>query len=355
MYSLAIVERQAETMRARELVVHQIWMQGKPPPDIAVHIKTWRGRRHFSHRLWNERQIIALFRETFPPDEAEFRLKHYNMLERWAFKADVARSLILYVHGGLYVDADAECTRPMPKELLEHWRTHRECLVMFEASHTFLSVALGGAAALLNNHFIMCSAGHPFARRVLDLLTLQPPPGTSKKTLFPAARVLHMLGSFTKVNRQPDIRGMPGTVFLSRELCWEDKRRRGAMIGEMEIDHSRAFVRHEQLNSWFDPDNVRALVLGGAIATLGATATAAVVAPSQTAGFLAGVGISVLLYQVASGARARRHWLDESRVLFRWAPDVRRSARMREGSPPDEASLGARPRRKRKAPRADAE
>jgi hypothetical protein len=91
-------------------IVHQIWLGANPPPAAFTR---WREtfRRHlpdWEQRLWDDDACLGLMRAHFPGAEARWRA-----IPRAAQRADVARYMIVAVHGGLYADMDCECRRPL--------------------------------------------------------------------------------------------------------------------------------------------------------------------------------------------------------------------------------------------------
>lgn len=106
----------------RRIPVHQIWLQGAEalPGELHGPTSRWRSalaeRPEFRYRLWDEAAIRGpLERLPFP------RVRHlYDRVPQRlvGIRADIARLVILYDQGGLYVDAD---TRPLrPERLLDH-------------------------------------------------------------------------------------------------------------------------------------------------------------------------------------------------------------------------------------------
>jgi mannosyltransferase OCH1-like enzyme len=89
--------------------IHQIWIGPDPlPSDHRRWIDTWR-RHHpgWEHRLWTE--------ENLPEDP--IRPEILERLRVPVERADILRLEILYRYGGLYVDADVECLRPVDEVL----------------------------------------------------------------------------------------------------------------------------------------------------------------------------------------------------------------------------------------------
>lgn len=84
-------------------VIHQIWLGGPPPDWFQGYADSWR-RHHpdWEYKLWTE--------------ETRFDFENRDLFERapsYAMKADILRYEILANEGGLYVDADFECHRPL--------------------------------------------------------------------------------------------------------------------------------------------------------------------------------------------------------------------------------------------------
>ena len=87
-------------------VVHRVWLGGRPLPDAFAEFgRTWeRHHPEWEVRLWTD--------ENAPTPAGLERTR--NLAER----ADLVRYEIIRRHGGIYVDTDIECLRPID-ELLE--------------------------------------------------------------------------------------------------------------------------------------------------------------------------------------------------------------------------------------------
>jgi mannosyltransferase OCH1-like enzyme len=85
-------------------VLHQIWLGPDPfPPEYAGYQQTWR-RLHprWKLRFWTEGSV--------PPGS---RPEVHELLRQPAERADILRLEVLCRGGGVYVDADLECLRPI--------------------------------------------------------------------------------------------------------------------------------------------------------------------------------------------------------------------------------------------------
>jgi len=80
-------------------------------------------------------------------------LQCYDALGAGAFRADLWRYCALYIHGGVYADADTVCRRPLNKLIGEG----DEFVVPFAVNR-----------AHLFNAFICCIPGHPFLKNTIE-------------------------------------------------------------------------------------------------------------------------------------------------------------------------------------------
>lgn len=91
-------------------IIHQIWLGPDPLPDeFERYGRSWtRHNPGWELRLWTE--------ETLPDDLV--RREAYERLRQPAERSDILRLELLERHGGIYVDTDFECLRPI-EPLLE--------------------------------------------------------------------------------------------------------------------------------------------------------------------------------------------------------------------------------------------
>jgi mannosyltransferase OCH1-like enzyme len=84
-------------------VFHQIWL-GEGSFPYAVERESWyRLHPDWEHRLWTERDL---------PGDLELK-EAANLLRQPAERADILRLELLHRHGGVYLDADFECLKPI--------------------------------------------------------------------------------------------------------------------------------------------------------------------------------------------------------------------------------------------------
>ena len=103
----------------------------------------------YEYRFYDDDGCRTLIKEHF----GEQTLACYESLTRGAFRADLWRYCALYVHGGVYADADTVCTRPLRKLIREN--------------DDFI-VSRGKYRRFLFNAFICSVPRHPFLKNAID-------------------------------------------------------------------------------------------------------------------------------------------------------------------------------------------
>ncbi len=88
-------------------IIHQIWLGSPVPPELQRYMNTWikyHVGRDWQYILWTEEDIaqLKLYNQQF-----------YDESDNYGVKSDIARWEILYRMGGVYVDTDFECFRPL--------------------------------------------------------------------------------------------------------------------------------------------------------------------------------------------------------------------------------------------------
>jgi hypothetical protein len=100
-------------MKGIPKVVHQIWIGNNPIPHEWIKtIKDFCDDYAYTYKLWTEDCIDELWRDEFPGLRDV-----YNSTERLSGKCNILRLLILFYHGGIYIDAD--CVLLHPEKFVE--------------------------------------------------------------------------------------------------------------------------------------------------------------------------------------------------------------------------------------------
>tara|TARA_B100000131_G_scaffold68990_1_gene65341 strand:- start:704 stop:1345 length:642 start_codon:yes stop_codon:yes gene_type:complete len=123
-------------------IIHQIWLGSRKRPS--EHMETWPNlHAGWQYIFWDEQAIKAYF-----PDGL-INQDHFDYATAPCAKADILRYEILLKFGGIYIDADTICLRPLDDQFLSPkvWAT-------FENEKT--------RGDLLANGFIGAETGNNF-------------------------------------------------------------------------------------------------------------------------------------------------------------------------------------------------
>jgi mannosyltransferase OCH1-like enzyme len=200
--------------------IHQIWLGPDPvPEEHGPWIESWK-RHHplWEHRMWTEDNL---------PDDP-IRREVLDRLRIPVERADILRLEVLYRYGGVYVDTDLECLRPLDGVL---------------AGESFVGVQL--KPQRVTNTFIAASAGHVVLERALQQLrplqvywTTSSPSGPLKQVAGPPF-LQRLLSGRTDVKLLD-----PPTFFpSSRE------------------ERKRAIAVHHMARTWHNATTLRAAML----------------------------------------------------------------------------------------------
>ena len=93
-------------------IIHQIWIGGEVPEKFLKLMQTWKTLHpDYEYKLWTDQDI-----KDFPFENSAAFFSAKNM----GSKADILRYEILYRYGGVYVDCDFECIKPLDPLIYAH-------------------------------------------------------------------------------------------------------------------------------------------------------------------------------------------------------------------------------------------
>src|SRR5690606_25109495 len=143
-------------------ILHQTWKTAEVPGEWAGSAASWRTHHpEWQHRLWTDEDNRAFVAEHYPA-----LLEAYDAYPYAIMRADAVRYCLLHHFGGVYVDLDFECLRPIDELIAtEHFVVAREPA----AQSAWL-----GTTSLVSNAFMAAPPGHPLLQAVLDELRQGP-------------------------------------------------------------------------------------------------------------------------------------------------------------------------------------
>ena len=90
--------------------IFQTWETDKPPFKMSQAMESWKQKNpNWEYKLFTAQERIKFIKKHFGKEV----LDAYYTLVPGAFKADLWRYCVLYVHGGVYVDSDMICETPL--------------------------------------------------------------------------------------------------------------------------------------------------------------------------------------------------------------------------------------------------
>jgi len=135
-------------------IIHVVWLNGKiddpsVPQELKKYIVTWIQKHpDWEFRLWTDAEVaqITLDNQDLYDDTINFGVK-----------SDILKYEIVYRYGGVYVDTDFECLRPL--DILHHCYDFYVGIQPLDSQYLQLGAALFGA-----------KPGHPILKHVIDTM-----------------------------------------------------------------------------------------------------------------------------------------------------------------------------------------
>ncbi len=145
-------------MKSIPHIIHQIWsgIDGELPYFFKMLGNTWRYHHpNWEYRLWDNDKINKFIFDFYPEYSEKYNNFKYN-IQRW----DAIRYLILYKFGGLYVDFDYECIKPIDQLI-----KNIECCFSCEPEQHCIYF---GKNTLFNNALIGCNPENDFIKKIIS-------------------------------------------------------------------------------------------------------------------------------------------------------------------------------------------
>ncbi|MCX5315199.1 glycosyltransferase [Streptomyces sp. NBC_00154] len=215
-------------------MIHQTWKDTDVPLEWQKWADSWRIHHPgWGYRLWTDADNRAFLQEHYP-----WFLPVYDGYPEAIMRADAIRYFLLDHFGGLYVDLDFECLKPVT-EILDG---HDLVLGCEPDAHTRLLLARRrGFDRIVGNAFIASQPGHPFWAHVHRRLV-----ATHK---LPST--LDVTGPFF-LTRAIDSAPEPESItVLDPEVLYPEVSPYATeLFGPQEADYDRAYAVHHWSDSW---------------------------------------------------------------------------------------------------------
>ncbi len=134
-------------------IINVFWDRPEPPADVEALMQSWRDRNPaYGWRRFDEIQARDYLAAKF----AGPVIQAYQRVREVSQKADIFRLALLVAEGGVYVDADDRCLRPL------------DMLLPAGASLVLAQEEFGCAT----NHFLAAAPGHPVLQAALRMVVI---------------------------------------------------------------------------------------------------------------------------------------------------------------------------------------
>jgi mannosyltransferase OCH1-like enzyme len=148
---------------------HQIWFQGWSKLPDKYRLDTERLsflNQNWEHMKWDEKSLRREC-EKFSPEA----LAKFDGFDKMIQKIDFGRYVVLYNYGGVSVDCDVECLRPLDKiPGLDRYDFIISKNSLTRLENNACSFGLSRDLVIINNATLCCSKEHPIMKHLIEFL-----------------------------------------------------------------------------------------------------------------------------------------------------------------------------------------
>lgn len=155
LYKAHLFGRQKRQKQTRiPKIIHQIWLEGSPIPEkMTKNQKSWKDKHpHWEYHLWTQNEIEFLY------------LKNGNLYKNThdlKQKSDILRYEILYQFGGVFIENNLECLKPLD--------------ILNENCDFYAGLTTQIRSPLVGNAVIAAIPSHPIVRKCINTLRERTP------------------------------------------------------------------------------------------------------------------------------------------------------------------------------------
>lgn len=221
-------------------IIHQIWSGIDEP--LPIHFKrlgdTWK-KHHpgWEYRLWDNQSMNEFMLKYYPHYWETYNSFRYDV-QRW----DAIRYLILDKIGGLYVDFDSECLKPLDK-LIEG----KQCCFSLEPEE---HQRMYDTELYFNNALMASVPEHPFMKIVIEKTFGYNPDDANAGDVLATTGPLMLVDLYIHYEKKEEIYLIPPeyTSPLTKRECIE--RIRGHESEEIRSKLNETYSIHYFANGW---------------------------------------------------------------------------------------------------------
>lgn len=208
-------------------IIHLTWKTSQLPEGLEPYRLSWiRENPGYEVRLWSDDDNERLVREHYPA-----LLPLYQSLASGVHRADLCRLLYLQRFGGLYVDTDIECIRPVDTLLAQGG-------CMLGSEPTIHALRLRGMPIVTCNAAMASEPGHPFWQKAVDEIVERSRAKPGHRDPVWATGPLALQAAYDRWGAELGVEVLPPDAFFP--LPDLENKRLG--LTESELAHYRAMI-----------------------------------------------------------------------------------------------------------------
>ncbi|KLU02044.1 hypothetical protein RISK_005870 [Rhodopirellula islandica] len=220
-------------------ILHQTWKDERVPDDFSECVQSWRTHHpDWQFRLWtdqNNRELIA--------EEYAWFLETYDGYPAAIQRADAIRYFILHRFGGMYVDLDFICRKPLDPLLAD-----QGCVVGMEPPQHCRHHRVPN---LLCNALMASAPGHPFFERVIQRLPDFVDHVENNEPILSSTGPIMMSRVLNDFETPESVTVLPSRFLYPLTMHQAAQYR---LAGHVGVDLSDAFAIHLFYGTWWKTD-----------------------------------------------------------------------------------------------------
>lgn len=194
-------------------MIHQTWKTDVLPPALEVLRQSWLTRHPaWQHVLWTDADLRAFLLRHYP-----WFIPTYDGYDEPIKRVDACRYFILHHFGGVYIDLDFECLRPIDDLL----RDETLLFGLEPAAHAAEpGVRSRGLSQILCNAFMASAAGDPFWEYLFPFLM----EARAASSVLDATGPFLLTRAYQRYPERERVAIVPAALLypLNRDESWDD-------------------------------------------------------------------------------------------------------------------------------------
>jgi mannosyltransferase OCH1-like enzyme len=219
-------------------IIHQTWKDENLPEMLRSYVASWRRQHpHWEWRLWTDKDNRRFIRRYYPAF-----LSQYDRYPWPIQRADAIRYFLLHHYGGLYVDLDFECLRP-----IEPLLNGKTCVLGQESLE---HCRLFQRTPIVCNALMAAEPGHRFFAAVIEQLPAFAARPDAVQPILTTTGPFMLSDVYNGFACKETVALMPPECFYPLSMSEAD----AVLASGQPVDLPGAYAVHFHVGSWWRPD-----------------------------------------------------------------------------------------------------